>query len=240
MAARWSYLLCGTPRTGSTLLCSLLVSTGAAGRPESYFRGPEQRTWAVRFGVPIAGDGSFDYRDFAAGALRIGSTPNGVFAARVMWGTMHLIVEGLRPDGNDETDIDALTDAFGPLRLLHLRRDDVVAQAVSWVRAEQTGYWHHGDVPTAEPAFDLDQIDELVRTIEEHNAAWRSWFAEQGVRPYPVSYEGLIADPQGTVHGILDHLAIRLPATWRPAWTPARQADEVNAEWIRRYRSARP
>jgi LPS sulfotransferase NodH len=45
------YLLCGTPRTGSTLLCNLLASTGVAGRPESYFREPDEPMWAKRFGV---------------------------------------------------------------------------------------------------------------------------------------------------------------------------------------------
>jgi len=35
-----AYLICGTPRTGSTLLCDLLRATGIAGRPESYFRLP--------------------------------------------------------------------------------------------------------------------------------------------------------------------------------------------------------
>ena len=30
-----SYMICSTPRTGSTLLCELLESTGVAGRPES-------------------------------------------------------------------------------------------------------------------------------------------------------------------------------------------------------------
>ena len=32
------YLICATPRTGSTLLCGLLASTGVAGNPELYFR----------------------------------------------------------------------------------------------------------------------------------------------------------------------------------------------------------
>ncbi len=41
-----SYVLCGTPRTGSTLLCSLLCSTGVLGRPESYFREPDEVAWA--------------------------------------------------------------------------------------------------------------------------------------------------------------------------------------------------
>src|SRR5688572_2189063 len=32
-----SYLVCATPRSGSTLLCHLLDQTGVAGRPEEYF-----------------------------------------------------------------------------------------------------------------------------------------------------------------------------------------------------------
>src|SRR4051794_11021098 len=31
------YLVCATPRSGSTLLCELLTSTGVAGRPAEYF-----------------------------------------------------------------------------------------------------------------------------------------------------------------------------------------------------------
>ena len=32
-----SYLVCATPRSGSTLLCQGLKATGVAGRPEEYF-----------------------------------------------------------------------------------------------------------------------------------------------------------------------------------------------------------
>lgn len=86
VTAPWSYLLCATPRTGSTLLCSLLSSTGVAGRPESYFREQDEHAWAARLGVPIAGDGSFDYLAFGRAAARAGRTPYGVFGARIMWG----------------------------------------------------------------------------------------------------------------------------------------------------------
>lgn len=69
-----------------------------AGRPESYFRKPDQHLWARRFGVPIDSDGSIEHRAFVAGAARVGTTPNGVFAARIMWGSMLPIVDGLNPD----------------------------------------------------------------------------------------------------------------------------------------------
>src|SRR4028119_2022194 len=50
-----SYVLCGTPRTGSTLLCSLLHSTGVLGRPESYFREPDDVAWDARVGFATEG-----------------------------------------------------------------------------------------------------------------------------------------------------------------------------------------
>jgi LPS sulfotransferase NodH len=233
-----SYLVCGTPRTGSTLLCALLTSTGVAGRPESYFRQPDEHAWARRLGVPVAGDGSFDYRSFVRAARTAGSTPNGVSSPRTSCGaTMQRIVDGLDA-ASCRRDLDVLVDALGPVRLVHLRRDDVVGQAVSWARAEQTGYWQERDRSSEQPRFEDDQVADLVRTIREHNAAWSTWFSEQGVEPHSVTYEDVTANPRQAVDGILDHLGIELPGKWRPAARQRRQADELNADWVRRYRAA--
>jgi LPS sulfotransferase NodH len=185
----------------------------------------------------VAGDGSFDYRVFVRAVRGAGSTPNGVFAARVMWGTMQRIVGGLAAAAG-RYDLDVLVDAFGPLRLVHLRRDDVVGQAVSCVRAEQTGYWQDGDTPSAQPRFDPGHIHDLVATIRDHNAAWSRWFARQGVEPLSLTYEDVTRNPRQAVQRILDHLGIALPPDWRPTPRQQLQADEVNAEWVRRYRAA--
>lgn len=234
-----SYVLCGTPRTGSTLLCGLLSSTGVAGRPESYFREQDQGMWAERFGVPVVGDATSDLAQFVAGAVRFGSTPNGVFAARIMWGTMKRLVEGLDPHQGAERDVQVLADTLGPVFFVHLHRDDIERQAVSWARAEQTGFWQHGDLASTEPRFDLDQIDELVTTIDQHNAAWRTWFIDQGVEPLTVTYESVVATPRDTVLGVLDALGVRLPDGWSPASPHQRQADAINEEWLQRYRRER-
>ena len=233
-ATRTSYLLCGTPRTGSTLLCDLLDSTGVAGHPASYFRAPDQEQWAARFGVPVT-QGSLDYGAFVDGAVREGTTANGVFAARVMWGTMGALVGGLDASRSDRRDTVVLTGRFGPLVMVHLRRRDVVAQAVSWARAEQTGHWQQGDEVSGEPRLDLAQVDGLVRTIGEHDAAWSDWFLRHDVRPHVVTYEDLVTDPRRAVQGILDRLEVELPPGWRPVSACARQSDATNEEWIRRY-----
>jgi trehalose 2-sulfotransferase len=68
--------------------------------------------------------------------------------------------------------------------------------------AEQTGYWHAGDTVVREPTFDVDQVDQLVKTIQEHNAAWHDWFVAFDIQPYE-----------------------------------NRQADELNADRITRFRA---
>ena len=41
-----AYIICGTPRTGSTLLCKLLASTGTSGDPHSFYRRQDLPEWA--------------------------------------------------------------------------------------------------------------------------------------------------------------------------------------------------
>jgi LPS sulfotransferase NodH len=238
-----AYLICGTPRTGSTLLCGLLRDTGIAGRPESYFRLPDEQSWADRWQLPRDDHGSFDYRDFVRAAIAEGSTPNGVFAARVMWGTLDEMVAKLgvgHPDlPSAGADLDLLTRAFGRVRFVHCWREDTVAQAVSWARAEQTHFWQHGDaaLPDYEPRFDFAQIHDLVRTIEEHNAAWRDWFTTFGVQPHNVRYADLTTDIGRVTSGVLGFLGLDLPAGHAFVPRHRRQADQTNLDWARRYRT---
>jgi trehalose 2-sulfotransferase len=234
-----AYLICGTPRTGSTLLCGLLRSTGVAGWPESYFRLPDEQSWADRWQLPRDSTGSFDYQDYLRAAVTEGTTPNGVFGVRVMWGTLDEIVAKLstaRPNFAG-TDLDLLTSALGRMRFIHLWRDDTLAQAVSWARAEQTHFWQHGDTarPGHEPRFDFEQIHGLIQTIKEHNAAWRDWFGACDVQPHLVRYEDLTADMIGVTTSILDFLGLQLPADRAITPRHRRQADQLNEEWIARY-----
>jgi len=109
---------------------------------------------------------------------------------------------------------------------------------MSWARAEQTGYWHDGAATaSAEPRLDLDQINALVSTIRDHNAAWNSWFTAQDSDPLVVTYEDLVADPGHAVHRILGSVG-QPPPGWRPISSHWRQADEVSADWVRRYHAA--
>ncbi len=45
-SGRDSYIICATPRTGSTFLCDLLAATGVAGAPDSFFMRDVDPVWA--------------------------------------------------------------------------------------------------------------------------------------------------------------------------------------------------
>lgn len=235
-----SYLVCATPRSGSTLLCGLLESSGVAGHPASYFDPRGLQEYADRWGIDRSSDGRID-DVFMRAALTAGRTPNGVFGGRVMAETMPgLIVDLAAASGPRSSDLDLLRAQLGRVQFVHLRRGDVVAQAVSWARSLQTHYWHPGEVIAPggqDPRYDADLIGELVARIETLEAAWATWFAGQEIVPYEVIYEELAADPPGTVAEILSRLGFQVPLDRQLETSHRRQADHVNADWIRAYKS---
>jgi len=232
-----SYVLCGTPRTGSTLLCSLLCSTGVLGRPESYFREPDEAAWTTRFGLATEGGRVRDYRAFVDAARSAGTSNNGVFGVRIMWGSLERMIEEL-VQVPGKPDLPILEEALGPLTFVHLRREDIAAQAVSWCRAEQTGYWQQGDVITQEPHQDIARMRLLMETIRKHNAAWQAWFDAQGIEPHMVTYEQLVGDRLHVIQGIAAKLAVELPSGWRPQVVHRKQADGLNRAWADALRTS--
>lgn len=240
-----AYILCGTPRTGSTLLCDLLTATGIAGRPDSFFMRDIDPVWARELGLPAAGEPGYD-ASYLAAVIRAGTGETGMFGLRLMRENledMTSLLDRLHPGlPSDSARIGA---AFGRVLFLHLRREDKLAQAVSLIKAEQTGLWHIAPdgrelerlAPPSEPAYDHGRIARKLAELEALDAAWEPWFAREGITPLRIGYEGLSADPAGAVRRICAALGVAEPdpATLRPG--VARLADAVSAEWITRFRA---
>jgi LPS sulfotransferase NodH len=70
-----SYLICATPRTGSTLLCGLLESSGVAGRPASYFNRQGLHDYADDWRIARPRLGRID-EAYVRAALAAGKTSN--------------------------------------------------------------------------------------------------------------------------------------------------------------------
>jgi trehalose 2-sulfotransferase len=236
-----AYLICATPRTGSTLLCGLLESTGVAGHPESYFNRKSLTSYARQWNLPRSEQGLIDGA-FVRAAVAAGSTPNGVFGARIMGETLPELLAALQAlsTAPARSDLDLVTDAFGRTRFIHLRRWDVVAQAVSWARAEQTHFWHPGEevLPGAQsPHYNRDLLERLAARVRALEEAWSNWFAGLGLVPHEIEYDDLARDPIGAARAALDFLGLDLPPDRSIEVRHHRQADDLNADWIARFRS---
>ncbi len=242
-----SYIICGTPRSGSTLLCDVLAATKAAGAPDSFFMRDVDPVWARAWDLPERSDLSDAAYGAAylAAAIKAGSGQTGVFGLRLMrenLGDVARMIDAVYP--GLASDRARLRAAFGEVLFVHLSRADKLAQAVSLIKAEQSGLWHIGPdgseaerlSPPQKPRYDFARIRAVVAELQALDAAWLHWFAAQGIAPLRISYDSLAADPVAEVARICAALGVVEPvaASLRPG--VAKLADAVSTDWMRQYR----
>ena len=168
MTPESSYLVCATPRSGSTLVCQALKATGVAGspeeyfeallhsgrprRPEEYFKGIDDPSILDHLGERgIADDppprsplwSRTAYDRYLEWAMEAGTTPNGMFGAKLMWGYFGDFVSLLRniPRYRDLPLAELMPAVFPNLTFVRVVRANKVRQAVSLWKAVQTATW---------------------------------------------------------------------------------------------------
>ena len=118
-----------------------------------------------------------------------------------------------------------------------------MAQAISRVRAEQSGLWHrHADGserersgPAVGPVYDAKAISAAIDETIEHERSWDAWAAGQGFVQLDVSYEQLSADPRATLGAVLAALGRDPAIAARAEVQTARLADTTSRQWADRY-----
>ena len=266
MTPMLSYLVCATPRSGSTLLCHALDQTGVAGHPEEYFEAlhrsglprrpheyfdPDRHANIVeRLAFREMPDGMAKpnplwhpdtYDQYLAWALEQGTTPNGVFGAKLMWGYLGDFAAAAArastgwPNGRCRNCSAA---PFPGLRYIQITRENKVRQAVSLWKAVQTQSWKREPGETQRPVelvFSFRAINYLVRLLTAHDASWDAYFLGLGYEPLKVTYEELAESTDAVLRRVLEHLGIPAPADLLvEAPRLSVQADEVSEEWVRR------
>jgi LPS sulfotransferase NodH len=215
-----SYIVGSVPRSGSTLLCELLTHTGLAGAPAEFLSPYTVRVSKERWGV--------DTLDrYLAEVFARNSTPNGVFGTKAHWAQYHATV--------GDADPRAL---FPNLRFVYITRRDRLRQAVSWVRAQQTGKFHAQDPAEAQRSavFDRDRIAQILQRIDREEGLWESLFERHALAPHRVVYEDFVEAQEDTVRAVLGLLGVEAPADLHiPPPALERQADELSDDWVERY-----
>jgi LPS sulfotransferase NodH len=284
-----AFLVCATPRSGSTLVCQALKNTGVAGRPEEYFealRHSGRRRRPEEYFVGLDDQSILDqlgahertvepqprsplwsrtaYSRYLEWAIETGTTPNGVFSAKLMWGYFGDFVSLLRniPSFRDLPLAELLPAVFGDLTYIRVVRANKVRQAVSLWKAVQTATWREDDadgersleddeVSDAPPypsflqehrpqlRFHYRAIEHLLQRILVEEASWDAFFEHCGVRPALVLYENFAADPHASTLNILERLGLPTPVDLSVVPRMRRQSDGINDDWVRRFSELR-
>jgi trehalose 2-sulfotransferase len=278
-----SYLVCATPRSGSTLVCQALKETGIAGRPEEYFeallqsgrpRRPEQYFTGVddqsifdhlgQLGrsdeppprSPLWSRSAYDR--YLEWVLDAGTTENGVFGAKLMWGYFGDFVSLLRniPEYRDVPLAELLSRVFPNLSFVRVVRANKVRQAVSLWKAVQTASWRQEEgsgngAGVEQPyraylesrgpqlRFHYRAIGHLLDVILAEEASWDAFFEHSRIKPELVLYENFYADYEVATRNIVERLGLELPPDWKAKPRMKRQSTGLNDDWARRYSELR-
>ncbi|MDX6626521.1 MAG: trehalose 2-sulfotransferase [Solirubrobacterales bacterium] len=287
MTPQRSYLVCATPRSGSTLVCHALAETGVAGRPEEYFealrhsgrpRRPEEyfvgvEDQSIRDHLGERGIGNDPpprsplwsraaYDRYLEWAFEVGTTGNGVFGAKLMWGYFGDFVSLLRnvPAYRDLSIAELLPAVFPDLTFVRVVRANKLRQAVSLWKAVQTATWREdqasagltsvedGDSPPyrsfieehrPQLRFHYKAINHLLSQLLSEEASWDAFFEHTGIKPVLVLYENFAADYENSTLNLLDRLDLSPPEGFEFEPRMKRQSDKINDDWVRRYSELR-
>lgn len=245
-----SYIICTCPRSGSTLLCKLLAETGISGVPNSHFHTPSLDRWLKTYELQKR---KFNSEQEALQAIfdaaRVRGTGNtGVFGLRLQRGSFDFFMKqtamlfpGL------ESDFDRIQAAFGKTLFIHLTRPNKLDQAISLVKAAQTGLWHMAADGTelervSEPQelqYDADIISNRLTDLSELDDAWRAWFKNENLEPLEITYDELSSDPQHVLRNILNELGLETPVAQNINSPTIKLADETSRTWANRFLAER-
>jgi LPS sulfotransferase NodH len=253
-SAHTTLIIASSPRSGTNMLGSMLRASGQAGVPAEYLGPAVASSFYRRWGVPrptlrSRGDALARMligrrRWWVTGKLRphtvveylrrlegVRTSPNGVFAIKIF--PEH--VERMR--GRWGLDVDVLP---GKLEWVYLRREDVVGQAISHVRAMQTREWVSGRRPhdLREPFYDARAIIEHIAVAQRADDFWNREFERSGIEPLRITYSQLVADPQAVVARVLGLVGVDEVPEVRPGTT--KQADELSAGFRERFLREHP
>ena len=227
-----SLFVCTTPRSGSNLLDGLLESTGLIGEPSEDL-GPGYETWRQ------ATHGRMGFSTYLLSC--VGRVRGGVASMKVHGYQRERLLQelGLLRGAHRYRDAELIAAAFPMPRYVWLRRRDVVAQAISWLRAKRSGVWIGPQGPLG-PLPDIERLDDLVREavgrMNAENERWRQWFSTNDVEPLQLFYEQLDVDPTAAVTDVLSLVGADVPEKLVVTPRTVRQADSASEQWISDFR----
>lgn len=203
------YLICSSPRCGSTLLGEMLFETGMAGDPLEYLNNKYMASY-VRQHVP---SGNIPIEEYMAMIKRRRTSENGYFGMQIHFSHF------MRTFQNTPHSAGAFVKSYD--RVVFLRRKDRVAQAVSLYKSMITGVYSSMDLEhqTEEEKelfrsrvvpFDPRPISNTLQRIIGQDMGWMTFLQQQGISYKEMYYEDFVDDYSGQSQDILQYLGLSI------------------------------
>ena len=240
-----SYTIWFSQRTGSTLLCRALQSTGVAGKPR------ETANWHTASNL-LKEYNLNSYAELQQKLWQLGTTPNGIFGVKTGACEPYLsqIIDtfrqfpGCKPDYNR---VEVWSNAFPNCKHKHIymTRRNKVRLAVSWWKAIQSEEWHReqGKLPSAvdiEDKYSYEAISHLFAECSLREAAIQEFFSEGSIVPLTIVYEDFILAYEKTIRNILNYLELpNVNNISIPSPPLQKLADRISEQWVQRFRRER-
>lgn len=213
-------LIASTPRCGSHMVGHAMTRTGSLGVPFEYCNRANMAEWMRRLDkdTPVAA---------LTALMARRTTPNGIFGIKCHF------EHGAALGGADK-----LIAALPNPRIVHLRRADVLRQAISFAVARQTGVWIDGQIATSDTAeYDRDLIVDCLEEIVIQNALWTSLFQRLNLQPLELTYEEAVGDIGAVITSIARFAGVVAPdqCVSGEAQTKRQSRNGRTNEWVERF-----
>jgi LPS sulfotransferase NodH len=220
------FVIACTPRVGSSLLCQHLIKYGVY---VAEFFNPlllEDATHAPR---------ATDCRELCANLVERYAL-NGAWGVKAhVQAMVPLFLVGEFPANIKDW------------RFVHLTRDNVVRQAISYVIAQVRQSWSSSreiEREVTEQDYSQEGIALSIRSNRLSDASWERFFALHGIEPLRLTYEQITADPVAAAARVAAHCGLgpggqeRVQAFDDPPLVP--QTTTQNSIWEARFRREAP
>lgn len=185
-----NYILAITPRSGSTMLCDILSSTGLAGDPKEYLN-------MNRMKKILSED---EFKKYISVLQRRRVTSNGVFGIKMSYIQAEPYMTG-----------NLLHNSISNPKYVCLFRKNIVKQAISSYIAAESRKFHvevEKKVKIPDVPYNRGRILNRIKNIRQQERKWMRYFEDNSLSYIKLFYEDIVEDTHGCVKLILRYIGI--------------------------------
>ena len=225
-----------------------MEETGKSGVPDSHFHDPSVSKWLGYYG--LTREQFSNESDALTGvfnaARKRGTGASEIFGLRLQRHSFDFFIQQLGILYSElPSDKERIQAVFGNTLFIHLFRKDKLEQAISFVKATQTGLSHKAIdgteleriSPPQDPFYDENAISQQLKSATKYDEEWYSWFAEEKIMPLFLTYDELSLAPHKALGRILNYLGVEYSPVSEIQSPVAKMADGESKMWAGRYRA---